>query len=312
MLARLAGNLFWLSRYLERVEGYARLINSHDNLLMDLPRADPRHAWAPLISVSGLDELFYSQFTEPSQSNVCHFLIADKRNPGSIVNSLDAAHDNLRSSRDIMSRSLYEAINNLCLLVRADVNAGIDTTNRQRFLSKVEHQLLAITGCMEGSMSNDMGYLFLRMGCFLERADMTSRLLDVRSANLLPATDEAPLIAFENLQWMSVLRSLSGMQMYLTHVRQPVNGPDVLRYLLQDDKLPRAYHCCLRRLDLCVKRLDGNHVPMRRLRRLEREVSNADVIELAANKGHLHDFIDDLQIKLAGVGNGLAERYFPA
>lgn len=311
MLARLAGNLFWLSRYLERVEGTARLINSHDSLLMDLPRADPRHAWAPLISITGLDELFYSQFNEPSQNNVCHFLIADKRNPSSIVSSLDAARDNLRSSRDIMSRSLYEAINNLCLMVRAQVTTGIDAANRQRFLGKVEHQLLAITGCMEGSMSNDMGYLFLRMGCFLERADMTSRLLDVRSANLLPASDESPLLAFENLQWMSVLRSVSGMQMYLTHVRQPVNGPDVLRYLLQDENLPRAYQCCLRRLDLCVKRLGGNHLPMRRLRRLEREVANADIIGLASNKPQLHDFIDALQIKLARVGDGLAERYFP-
>jgi uncharacterized alpha-E superfamily protein len=311
MLARVAGNMYWLTRYLERVESTVRVLNIHNNLLMDLPHVNSSSAWMPLVSIGGLDDEFSRQFDEPSEANVTYFLIADERNPGSIVNSLAAARENLRTTRDSMNQSLYEAINNLCLLVQREATRGVGPGQRQVFLNTVEHELLAITGAMEGSMSHDVSYLFLRMGRYLERADMTSRLLDVRSANLLPGGNDSHLLPFENRQWVSVLRSVSAFQMYLVHVRKPVGGPEVLAFLLQDRQLPRAYQSCLISLAQCLQRLDGNHTPMRRLRRLQREVDQADIVSLANDKRQMHDFIDLLQIRLARVGDGITERYFP-
>lgn len=311
MLARVAGNLYWLARYLERVESTARLINIHDNLLMDLPHVDRSSAWLPLIAVSGFDTVFTKHFDTSSEENVSYFLIADKRNPGSIVNALLATRENLRGSRDSLSQSLYEPINNLCLMVQKRHVDGVTLGNRQRFLKDIEHQLLAINGALDGSMSHNLGYLFLRMGCYLERADMTSRILDVRSATLLPETNGASLLPFENRQWVSVLRSVSAFQMYRVHVHHPINGPDVLAFLLQDHDLPRAYNFCLNGLAQCLQRLPGNHTAMRRLRRLQREVDKADIPALANDKLALHAFIDELQIKLARVGDAVADRYFP-
>ena len=311
MLARVAENVFWLSRYMERAESTARLINVHDKLLMDLPDVDRRAGWQSLVSIAGLDSTFSDRAEDATETSVTRFLLADPDNSGSLINAANAIHFNLRSSRDVLPQVLYERINDLCLGIRRDIGTCVGTNRRQRFLGDVEQKLLAVAGCMQGSLSHDVGYLLIRMGCFLERADMTSRILDVRAATLpvRPAADHFE--PFDEREWMSVLRSVSAFQMYRLHVRRPINGPDVLRFLLLDDGLPRSYRFCLDHLGRCLEQLGNNREPLDALGRLQRRLVEPDPALLARDASSLHDFIDELQGGLAEVANAIANAYFP-
>ena len=311
MLARVAENVFWLSRYLERAESTARLINVHDRLLMDLPDVDRRAGWQSLVSIAGLDSTFSDRDEDASEMSVTRFLLVEKDNPGSLLNAANAIHYNLRSSRDVLPQVLYERVNDLCLGIRRGLGGCGAASTRQRFLGDVEQKLLAIAGCMQGSLSHDVGYLLIRMGCFLERADMTSRILDVRAATLplRPVADHFE--PFDEREWMSVLRSVSAFQMYRLHVRRPINGPDVLRFLLLDDRLPRAYRFCLDHLGRCLEQLDNNREPLDALGRLQRRLLEPDTALLARDSSALHDFIDELQTGLAEVADAISGTYFP-
>ena len=311
MLARVAENVFWLSRYLERAESTARLINVHDKLLMDLPDVDRRAGWQSLVSIAGLDSTFSDRAEDATETSVTRFLLLDPDNAGSLLNATNAIHYNLRSSRDVLPQVLYERVNDLCLGIRRDIGKCSAAGSRQRFLGDVEQKLLAIAGCLQGSLSHDVGYLLIRMGCFLERADMTSRILDVRAATLpvRPAADHFE--PFDEREWMSVLRSVSAFQMYRLHVRRPINGPDVLRFLLLDEGLPRAYRFCLDHLGRCLEQLGNNREPLDALGRLQRLLVEPDPALLARDAGSLHDFIDELQSGLADVADAISAAYFP-
>ena len=311
MLARVAENVFWLSRYLERAESTARLINVHDRLLMDLPDHDRRAGWQSLVSIAGMDRAFSNANERADEASVTRFLLADPGNAGSLINAANAIHANLRSSRDTLPQALYERINELCLTIRRDVERALAPEPRQRFLMVIEEKVLAITGTMDGSLSHDVGYLLIRMGCFVERADMTSRILDVRAATLpvRPAADHFE--PFDEREWMSVLRSVSAYQMYRLHVRHPINGPDVLRFLLHDERLPRAYHFCLDHLGRCLEQLGNNRAPLDALGRLQRRLAEPDLGTLAHDARALHGYLDDLQSGLIEVTDAIAAAYFP-
>ncbi len=317
MLARVASNLFWLNRYLQRVENTSRLIRIHANLLMDLPTADSAASWSPLVSITGGDKEFAELGSSSDETSVCNFLISEKKNPGSLACNLEVINANLRSTRDCMSTDLYEAIKSLINQGRARATPNLSTNSRQTLLKYFELQSLAISGAMSSTISRDTGYLFLRAGGMLERADMTTRILDVQAANLLPVDSQSDLMPFENLQWVSVLRSLSAFQMYMKHVKQPVNGADTLSFLLQDNQLPHAFHFCLSELTHCIELIEQNnnnvHNPsaIPQLVKLIDTVRDANIASLAKNKQQLHEFLDQLQIELISISGEIASRYFP-
>lgn len=312
MLARVAENVFWLSRYLERAEGTVRLINVHDKMLMDLPDVDRRAGWQSLVSIAGMDTDFSSRFEHASEETVTRFLLSDTENAGSLLNATNAIRVNLRSSRDALPQALYERVNGMCGFIRRHIDDHISTGRRQRFLSDVEHRLLAVAGLMEGSLSHDIGYLVIRMGRLLERADMTSRILDVRAATLPLRPASGSFVAFDEREWMSVLRSLSAFQMYRLHKRRPINGPDVLEFLMLDAGLPRAYRFCLDDLGVCLEQLGyNNRAPLDALGRLQRRLQDREIASLARDAVALHEFIDELQGGLVDVSVAIAEAYFP-
>jgi uncharacterized alpha-E superfamily protein len=156
-------------------------------------------------------------------------------------------------------------------------------------------------------MSHDYGYDFIRLGRNLERADMTSRIIDVRSANLIPDLAEN-LRAFENIQWMSVLKSLTAYQMYRRHARVAVRRPDVLRFLLQDRIFPRAFYHCVGEVEGCLRDLPRSDAPLRLVTQLQRTISEAKPDTLSQEA--LHGFIDDLQLSLGELHDEIHRTYF--
>lgn len=308
MLSRVAANIYWLARYLERVEDTARLISVNSNLLLDFP-GTTRLGWASLVTITGSEELFDKLYEKHDEASVLSFLCGDRRYGGSILSSLACARENLRTTRDIMPREIWEEVNQLYLDTDKQVQSGITSRNRDAFLKRVIRSCQTVTGLIEGSLSDTQVHTFLLLGRHLERADMTTRIIDVRSANLLPRSPEE-LTPFENLQWMSVLKSLTGYQMYRQQVRLRVKGPDVLRFLLQDKSFPRAVACSLKKLSQALSQLPRHRKTQRLLEDLVKLLVSADVESLAGEPEQLHLFVDELQIGFNQVHDVIAENYF--
>jgi|GEM_PF-5253 len=311
MLSRTAENIYWLGRYLERAESTARLIDIHGRLLMDLPKDSRSSGWRSLMAIGGSEARYDELHDGTDERRVCHFLIASREHAGSLLGMAEAIHFNLRAVRDTVPAALYERINELCLMLRAEAPNSVDSRRRSDFLSRVEHQLLAIAGMIDGSMSRDRAWLVMRMGYHLERADMTSRVLDVRAQSLPASVEQADAAALAEREWVSVLRSLVAFRMYRQHVNRPVRGSDVLSYLMLDEDLPRAYRYCLERLQFCLGKLGRNEMPLQALQTLVDKIDRADMPALARDLPALHGFIDELQIALSSLGDAIATTYFP-
>jgi len=306
MLSRVAENLYWMARYLERAENTARLINVNTNLLLDLPRS-VQPGWRPLIELTGSGEIYVQDNTEFDERSVVKFLIADTGNPGSLVVSLQQARENGRTVRDFVPREAWEQVNELFIYAKGHVVSGLGQRRRFEYLREIINGVQHITGLLAGTMLHDHGYDFIRMGRNLERSDMSVRIIDVRSANLLPkASDE--LSPFENIQWMSVLRSLSGYQMYRRSMQVRVRRHEVLQFLFHNEQFPRALRHSLGEVEICLNNLPRNRNALACVNKLKKLIADGKPEDL--DQQDLHRFIDDIELELIGLHETIAETYF--
>jgi uncharacterized alpha-E superfamily protein len=308
MLARVVENVYWLSRYLERAENTARIIGVNTNLLLDLP-GGIAPGWLPLVDISGNRAQFDARGTKGEERDVVHFLMAEKDNPGSICSSLHSARENARTLREILPTEAWELLNQFFAEFTKDLSSGINKRTRFEFLKRVVITLQTIAGMLDGTMNRNDAHTFLTLGRNLERADMTSRIVDVRSAQLLPA--ETPeLRPFETVQWMSVLKSLSGYQMYRLKMRTRVKRTDVLQFLLRDDQFPRSCQFCLAQLEASLTPLPRSEGVLEVLETASRFIERAPLATL--DQPALHELIDKIQLHIHDVHDGIAQIYFPS
>lgn len=306
MLSRVAENIYWLARYVERAENTARLINVNTNLMLDLPKI-ARPGWEPIIDILGAKAGNSESLEDTDERSVLRYLISDNLNPSSIISSLILARENGRTIRDIIPREAWEAVNDLYMFAKGQAQKGISKRGRYEYLKGVITGAQTLTGILAGTMLHDEGYSFLKMGRNLERADMTTRLIDVRTANLLESKHEE-LTPFENIQWMSVLKSLTGYQMYRRTVQVRIQRSEVLRFLLQEKRFPRAFYHATCEVEGCLHELPGSDQPLKVLKSLQNKVLKANPDRL--KQGQLHKFIDQLQLGLANVNNAIDSTYF--
>lgn len=252
LLSRAADNIYWGARYLERADGTARVVRTFTEVLLDLP-VGVASSWEPLLAVVGNRALFDATHARASEGDVVRFLVADTANPGSVLSSVAAARENLRTTREVLPREAWQTVNDLHLFVAREPESGVDRRTRGRFLDRVigEHQRL--DGVLAGAMLRDEAYELWRLGEAVERADMTTRVLGVRAAALLEAPDAAD--DYDEVQWMGVLRSLTALQMYQRSTRAPIDGRSVVSFLLFDRQFPRSVAGCLERMRAALGRL---------------------------------------------------------
>lgn len=307
MLSRLAENLYWHGRYLERAEDLARLVNVNANLNMDLP-SGLSAGWEPLVRITGNAEAFNERHDQAGERQVVNFLLADEDNPGSLKATLEFARENLRSARDLLPREVWEQMNALYLKGQETLTGNLAKRRRHEFLRELILDCQQIAGTLLGCMSQDHAYDFILIGRYLERADMTTRTLEVRGHDLLPEAHEE-LTPYESIQWMSVLKSLTAYQMYRRHVRLRVSGNDVLRFLLRDEQFPRAVMFCLRALEDLISGLPGeDDLALRQITRLQRRLNE---VRLAGLRGaDLSELMDHLQAELAETGLAIRQTWF--
>src|SRR6185436_18605147 len=299
MLARTVESVYWLSRYLERAENTARIIGVNTNLLLDLP-GGMAPGWLPLVDISGnraeFDAKFHERGARGEERDVVHFLVADKDNPGAIGSSLHCARENARTLREILPTEAWELLNEFIGDCTRDLPTGINKRTRFDFLKRIVVTLQTIAGILDGTMNRNDAHTFSTLGRNLERADMTSRIVDVRSAQLLPA--ETPeLRPFETVQWMSVLKSLSGYQMYRLKMRTRVKRTEVLQFLLRDDEFPRSCQFCLKQLESALTPLPRSESVLEVLEGAARFIQRAPLATL--DQPGLHGLIDDIQLRIS-------------
>lgn len=306
MLSRVANNLYWLGRYLERAENTARLINVNSHLLLDLPNK-VKLGWEPIVDILSFRDKFYETYNDVNEKNVISFMVVDKNNPGAILTSLISARENARTIKEIIPREAWEQINALYLYVTENKNDAFTRRSRYAYLNKIISVNQTITGLLAGTMTHDEAYAFMRMGKNLERADMSTRIIDVRSATLLSEID-SELTAFSNIQWMGVLKSMTAYQMYRREVRVRVNREDVLAFLLTNPRFPRSLIHAIEQVERSVTELPNSKETVDKTTSVKNYLLNAKPSTLRQEK--LHEFIDDIQLGLIKIDKQINDSYF--
>ena len=305
MLSRVAERLYWMARDIERAENTARLVHVYTDTMLDLPKGVGLY-WGQLLEITGIDEAFGENYQRAGQGRIIKFMLAGEKNPGSLLCSLGAARENTRTTRDQMPSEAWEHINELYLFAKKRLARPISRIRLLEFLSDVVMRCQQIAGLLAGTMSHGYGYQFVRLGRNLERADMTTRILDIGSAALL--AQEGEVERLENRLWMNVLRSLSAYQMYRQNVRRRIRREDVIGYLVQDVQFPRAVAHSLGEMQVCLESLPRNEAALRAVARLQRILAEVEITKLAC--GGLHEFLDELQLELAQINEHIIETWF--
>ena len=212
MLSRVANSVYWMSRYIERAENVARMIGVNLQLAIDLPGMT-REQWAPMVNVTGNDKDFVERYGDYTRDNVLKYLTFDSLNPDSIVSAVRAARQNARTVREIISSEMWEEINRLYLLTHRPSARDEAARAPHEFYQEVKRRSHLIEGTKNETMPHSEAWHFTRLGRFLERADQTTRILDVKYFLLLPSVRDVgnPV---DDLQWSAVLRSISAFEPY--------------------------------------------------------------------------------------------------
>jgi len=306
MLSRVAENLYWTARYLERAENTARLINATSQMLLDLP-PDASFGWDVLTRVIGADRLFDARSPSHDEPNLMRFLVADPGNPSSILSCMQCARENSRRLRDVLPRTAWERINAMYLRVRANAATLSGRADRKRVLDELIVGRESVAGLISECMSHDVAYRFIRLGEYLERADMTTRIVDIHAAVLVPRQQvpEDPTVA---LLWVGVLKSLSAFQMYRRHGSVQIKSAGVVNYLIKDAQFPRSVQFCLDQIEAHLSELPRNTSSLRALRACQRRVDGMRLEHLSP--ALRHEYLDAIQTDLGRVNDEIAHGYF--
>jgi len=316
LLSRFAESLYWAGRYLERAEATARMIKVHTELFLDLPRS-AGVGWSPLLAVTGSGEEFLDQHIGPDEDDVVAFLATNPKNQGSILASIAQARVSMRVSRVVLPSSAWEVVNDLHGWTTASSAEAMDGRTRLRWMDSVvcEGQLLA--GLLAGTMCDDEAYAFLQIGRHLERADMTTRVLDVQAGILVGQPDESA--PYRDVTWMSVLRSLSAHQMFRRRTGCGVSGPAALCFLLQEVQFPRSVEFCLTVASRSLLQLPRATLPLASCAKVQGRLRDVTITDLTitdltitdlTTPGDLHEFVAELESGIAGLHDVLVETYF--
>lgn len=308
MLSKVAERLYWAARYLERVENTARLVGVYDKLLFDLPR-DVNISWYSLVELNSGTGPFEERYQVRNEHNVVKFMLADDTNPSSMLSALSMLRENIRTSRDVLPVESWEQINELYLYAQNNIRLGINRSKRHEFLDQIVCRCQMFYGMLSGTMSHDAPWQFVKLGRDLERADMTTRILDAGAAALLQANGDAS-VNLRQVVWGNVLRSASAYMSYRRSVRLSVTGPDVACYLLQDSSFPRSVQACLTQLEISAGKLPHSKKLVKEVKQIDLESYRIeDEADLAKD---FRSYLNDLQIQLCQLSNHISQTWFPA
>jgi uncharacterized alpha-E superfamily protein len=303
LLSRNADRLFWAARYMERAEDTSRLVHEFGELFDDMPNGDDvNRRWAPLLAVCGDRS---KHFVEATERDVVTALVCDLEASNSVAACVIAARSNLRTTREVLPREAWHLVNDLHLFVVAEGARAEDRRFRGHVLGRVAGDSRRLDGILTSSMSREAAWAMWRLGRYLERADMTTRVVGVRAAALM--TQDASTRKYDEVQWMGVLRSLSALQMYQRARRGSIEASSVVQFLLFDDRFPRSVRFCLDEIDRSVDRLSRSET----VRAAVQEARTALMSTMATTTdgADLDRAMDWIQSLIGKVNDAIADRF---
>lgn len=316
MLSRVANSLYWMSRYIERAENTARIVDVNLQLLLDFRNLDDQRLtehWVPIVQSTGDEELFSKLYQAANGQTVTEFLVFQPQNPNSIASAVAQARENARMVRDQITLEMWEEINRLYLFLRSPQARQLWSDTPDEFCNEVKRSSLYLHGLVLGTLLENEGSHFMEAGRYLERADKTTRILDVRYQTLPSRGLPGPINETDALEWVAVLRSCSAIDAYRRLYGGDVHPVHVAELLVLSDEFPRSARSCVAHLDAALRRIAGT--PSHRFTndaeklsgRLLAELQFSTVEEIFAPG--LHDYLDGLQIKLNNIGAALFQAY---
>jgi uncharacterized alpha-E superfamily protein len=258
MLSRVADALFWLSRYTERAENNARMLDVNLQLMLDAQLRDSANQqhWESIIFTLEDSELFKKHYPQITKDSVVEFVTFDRRNPNSIYSCLALARENARTVREQISVEMWEQINRMFLLFHSEEAKQMFQGSTYEFFKWILDGSQLFQGVTDATMSHDEGWEFIQLGKYIERADRTSRILDIKYHILLP-TGEQIGGNVDTIQWMAVLKSCSALEPYRKHYRGQVAPWKVVEFLVKNPSFPRSVLFCVNSVDESLHKITG-------------------------------------------------------
>ena len=298
LLSRVADAVYWMGRYTERAENVARFIGVNQNLMLDLPGGHGEQ-WQPIVDTTGDRAAFLARYGVATEENVVRFLAFDAENPNSIYSCVLAARENARSVRDTISSEMWEQMNTLYLLISEQSRKPLPAVLPE-FCHQVRFACHLFQGITHATMSHNEAWHFIRLGGMLERADKTTRMLDVKYFILLPSVSDIGT-PYDDIQWTAVLKSVSGFEMYRKRFGR-ISPERIVEFLLLDAEFPRAVRYCMGFADQSLHSITGTRpgafscAAEQRIGMLRSELDFAHVDSIL--KSGLHEFFDALETKM--------------
>lgn len=312
MLSRVADSIYWLNRYLERVENYARFIEANFQLSLDMGE-ELTDIWMPLVLTTADVQIFKKHYAQATRENVIEFLTFNRENVNSIFNCLHFARENTRSIREKISTEMWEALNELYTKVKDTENtANIPAEGLQEFFRNIRRQCHTFYGISDATICHDEIYHFGMLGRYIERADKTTRIVDLKSYLLNPKKAETE-DGTDLLQWVSLLKSASAYEMF-TQQYLKFTAENIAEFLLLHRNFPRAILFCIKQLEISLRPVSQHqggyslNSAERKVQRLLLELRHT-TIDSVFEEG-LHNYLDRLQKQLNEIGAVIEQTFF--
>ena len=311
MLSRVADSIYWMYRYIERADNVARVVDVNYHLHLDLPSVSGPQ-WEALVRTTGDYDAFTARRGAPTRESALQFLAFDTLNPNSIASCLNAARENARTIREIIPSEIWEHVNTFHIMVREAARSQRALDLPHDFLEQVKSENHLFTGITENCMLHGEAYHFARLGRYIERADKTLRIMDVKSFLESPSASHVP-DAVDLIQWSALLRSASAFEAYRKHYGA-IAPERVAQFLVLDREFPRAVLYCVHAAEDSLHAI--SHTPEdsfsnraeQRIGQLASELAYADIQTIVAEG--LHEYLDDIQAQLNKVGDAIFDTYF--
>lgn len=309
MLGKTAGGLFWMFRYLERSENTARLIETGFRIGLTRPEGDDDE-WDSVLKTAAVGDLYNARHESLEAAKAIDFLLRDPANPSSVLSSITAARQNARLVRTAITREVWEAVNDTYMTLKQALARTVTTRDLPEVLGMVRQQSALVRGAMLGTMLRNDIFDFCRIGTFLERADNTARILDVKYYVLLPSINQIGS-SLDNVQWETILRSVAGQRAYRWLNQGETNPKGIADFLIFDPRMPRSLRFATTKIASNLAYLareygesPGCHA---QIETLNQRLSEA-TIESVFDEG-LHEFITDLLSDTARLGAQIEQDY---
>jgi len=316
MLSRVANSLYWMSRYLERAENTARIVDVNLQLLLDFRNLDDQTLtghWVPIVESTGDEKAFFKRYEKATGQTVTEFMVFQVENPNSIVSSIAQARENARMVRDQVTLELWEELNRLYLFLKSSDAREVWRSSPFEFFQEIKASSLHLQGLIEATIVHNEGWHFMQVGRYIERADKTTRILDLRH-HVLPARGKPAAVSqTDALEWNAVLRSCSAWDAYKAIHGAEVDPRYIAEFLILSEDFPRSVEFCVTQLNTALRRISG--VPEGRFSNTAEKLSGRLLAELQFSAiddifDHgLHDYLDLLQQKFDTIGESLFAAY---